>query len=96
MATKASKHPRSVATESPFNERERAPDMPFEEGVHDELSPDLRHRMISEAAYFLHIQRGYEDGYDMDDWLQAEAEIDHLLLNPQEREAPRFARKATE
>lgn len=62
------------------------PDMPFEEGMHDVLEPDLRHRMISEAAYHLYAQRGYEDGYDVDDWLQAEAQIDHIIVNP-EREA---------
>ena len=58
------------------------PDMPFEEGVHDALDPDLRHRMISEAAYYLYAQRGYDDGYDLDDWLQAEAQIDHVIMNP--------------
>jgi hypothetical protein len=57
------------------------PDMPFEEGAHDALDPDLRHRMISEAAYHLYVQRGYEDGYDVDDWLQAEAEVDHVIAN---------------
>jgi hypothetical protein len=58
------------------------PDMPFEEGVHDELDPDLRHRLISEAAYHLYAERGFGDGYDMDDWLQAEAQVDHTILNP--------------
>lgn len=62
------------------------PDMPFEEGAHDALDPDLRHRMISEAAYHLYAERGYEDGYDVEDWLQAEAQIEHIITNP-EREA---------
>ena len=56
--------------------------MPFEEGAHDALDPDLRHRIISEAAYYLYARRGYEDGYDQDDWLQAEAQIDHVVMNP--------------
>jgi hypothetical protein len=38
--------------------------------------------MISEIAYHRYTDRGYADGYDVDDWLQAEAEVDHLLLNP--------------
>ena len=42
--------------------------MPFEEGAHDALDPDLRHRLISEAAYYLYVERGYADGYDLDDW----------------------------
>ena len=61
---------------------EGVPEMPFEEGAHDTLDPDLRHRMISEAAYHLYAQRGYTEGYDLDDWLQAEAQVDHTTLSP--------------
>ena len=60
------------------NARETEP--PFGEGAHDEIDPDLRHRMISEAAYHLYAERGYADGYEVDDWQQAEAAVDHLLL----------------
>ena len=87
--------PQAPADPAPSREREvhqlraepleeRADDdveQPFAEGAHDAIDPDLRHRMISEAAYHHYVQRGYEDGYDLDDWLQAEAEIDHLLLD---------------
>jgi hypothetical protein len=58
-------------------------DMPFAEGADDSLDPDLRHRMISEAAYHMFIQRGYADGYELDDWLQAEAQVDHVAVNGQ-------------
>jgi len=61
-------------------QNEAVSETPFEEGVHDMLDPDLRHRMISEAAFRLYAQRGYTDGYDLDDWLQAEAEVDHTTL----------------
>ena len=37
------------------------------------------HRMISEAAYQLYAERGYVDGLELDDWLQAEAEVDRRL-----------------
>ncbi|HSC98259.1 MAG TPA: DUF2934 domain-containing protein [Casimicrobiaceae bacterium] len=37
--------------------------------------------MISETAYHRYAARGFSDGYDVDDWVQAEAEVDHLLLN---------------
>lgn len=57
-------------------------EMPFEEGARSTLDPDLRHRMISEAAYHLYQQRGYADGYDLDDWLQAEALVDHVAVKP--------------
>ena len=55
-------------------------DMPFEEGAGDTLDPDLRHRMVSEAAYYSYAQRGYADGYEFDDWLQAEAQVDHVAV----------------
>jgi len=55
---------------------------PFEEGVHDMLDADLRHRMISDVAYRLYAQRGYVEGYDLDDWLQAEAQVDHTTVEP--------------
>jgi hypothetical protein len=66
-----------------------AHDLPSVDGsAHALFDTDLRHRMISEAAFHLYTQRGYADGYDLDDWLQAEAQIDDLLMNP-EREDTR-------
>lgn len=38
-----------------------------------------RLHMISEAAYFLAEQRGFEPGHEMQDWLLAEADIDARL-----------------
>lgn len=35
-----------------------------------------RYRMIAEAAYLIAEQRGFEGDLSMDDWLQAEAEVD--------------------
>lgn len=37
-------------------------------------SQELRQR-ISEAAYYLYLNRGQVDGYDLVDWLQAEQTI---------------------
>ena len=56
--------------------------MPLEGGAQAAFDPDLRHRMISEAAYYLYTQRSYAEGYNPDDWLQAEAQIDNLIMNP--------------
>jgi hypothetical protein len=75
-------HPHSVANLAEVDEIDRVPDQPFAEGVADGLDADLRQRMISERAYRLYCERGGAEGYDLDDWLQAEAEVDHLLLNP--------------
>lgn len=38
-----------------------------------------RHRLIAEAAYYRAQARGFAPGGEMDDWIQAEAEIDHVL-----------------
>ncbi len=45
----------------------------------DDVKRDLRHRMISEAAYRIYAQRGYVDGFEFADWCEAEAEIDRVL-----------------
>lgn len=39
------------------------------------MDTEGRHRMISEAAYFIAECRGFSGGCPADDWLQAEAEI---------------------
>jgi hypothetical protein len=75
-------HPHTVANLAAEADIDRMPDQPFAEGVEDGLDADLRQRMISERAYRLYCERGGGEGYDLDDWLQAEAEVDHLLLNP--------------
>ena len=61
---------------------ETMPDQPFAEGPASEIDPELRYRLVSEAAYRHFVERGYTDGGDLEDWLQAEAEIDHFLVNP--------------
>ena len=35
-----------------------------------------RQRRIAEAAYYRALARGFEPGNEVDDWIQAEAEID--------------------
>ena len=78
----AGRHPHSVATIAPQAETESLPDQPFVEGAKDELDPDLRHRLISEAAFHRQAERGYDEGYDRDDWLEAEADVDHVVVGP--------------
>ncbi|HEX4051557.1 MAG TPA: DUF2934 domain-containing protein [Steroidobacteraceae bacterium] len=41
--------------------------------------PERRQSMIAEAAYHLAQRRGFEPGYELDDWLTAEAEVDSAL-----------------
>ena len=75
------KHPHVVPILDAQDQVDDVPDQPFAEGAQDTIDRDLRHRMISEAAYHRHVERGYADGYDLDDWLDAETAIDHVLLN---------------
>ena len=39
------------------------------------LERDRIRSMICDRAYFLAERRGFEPGHDVDDWLQAEAEV---------------------
>lgn len=82
-------HPRSVPIVALESEDEMEPDQPFTESALDAIDPDLRQRMISETAYRYYSERGYADGYDVDDWLQAETDVDHVLLNPHDRAGAR-------
>jgi len=41
-----------------------------QENVSANLEEDIRHR-----AYELYVQRGRQDGHDLDDWLRAEEEM---------------------
>jgi len=47
-----------------------------QEDLEDTRSDDERHSMIAEAAYYRALERGFETGFELDDWLQAEAEIE--------------------
>jgi hypothetical protein len=75
MKTEAAKEPRarkareSAKTAVPARpEKEPVPCLP--------VSPcDDLHIRIAQRAYELHADRGYRQGYALDDWLEAEREI---------------------
>ena len=92
MAPRTRKEADVVSPPNPLNADPRDPsieevagdmiddlDTPIEEDAKGEIGAELRHRMISEAAYQLYVERGYVDGLELDDWLQAEAEVDRRL-----------------
>jgi hypothetical protein len=56
-----------------------------------EISSEVRQRMIAEAAYFRAMQRSFHDGNSLDDWLEAEREINRLLPSPQQQKQERAA-----
>jgi len=43
------------------------------------ITPEERHRLIAEAAYFIAERRGFAAGCELDDWLRAEAEVERRL-----------------
>lgn len=43
------------------------------------VTPELRYRMISEAAFYIAESHGFDPSRSMDDWLEAEAMIDARL-----------------
>ena len=77
----ARRHMHGVPILASDYEVDEAPDQPFAEGVADEIDPDLRHRLISEAAFHRQTERGYNSDYEDDDWRDAEGEVDHVVLN---------------
>jgi len=38
--------------------------------------PEERQQLIAQAAYFIAERRGFSPGNEIEDWLQAEAEIE--------------------
>jgi len=44
-----------------------------------EISEDARRGMIAEGAYLRAERRGFAPGFEVEDWLAAEAEVDALL-----------------
>ena len=46
---------------------------------------ETRGRMIAEAAYFLAQQRGFADGCALEDWLEAENQVNAMLTSVKAR-----------
>jgi hypothetical protein len=61
--------------------------------VRTPVQPEERRRMIAEAAYLRAEARGFQGGDPVQDWLEAEQEIDIRLMQavpqPQGQAAPR-------
>lgn len=45
-------------------------------------SPEEVRKLISEAAYYRAKQRGFAPGHELEDWVQAEAEVLQRLASP--------------
>jgi len=47
-----------------------------------EVTTEERHHLICEAAYYRAERRSFAPGNELEDWLNAEAEIESMLTNP--------------
>src|SRR5690349_7066455 len=44
-------------------------------GMRSEMSPEETYRLIQEAAYYKAKARGFAPGHEVQDWIEAEAEV---------------------
>src|SRR5437660_8216296 len=70
---------REALTSAPETQVPEQSKPPAAESAQSGIDPVVRHRMISEAAYRRYAQRGCTEGSELEDWLQAETEIDRQL-----------------
>jgi len=69
-ASKSRKSTSSTSTSTPKKSRKNNPIL----GLGDEYGDDQFYR-TAECAYYKAEARGFEPGYEMEDWLAAEAEV---------------------
>jgi len=81
MQPQSARDPRKRKPVQPVREQTAA--VSEKEPVHCQpVSPcDDLHVRIAQRAYELHVERGYREGYALDDWLEAEREILGLACN---------------
>ncbi len=75
MHSLIAKEPRRQKTAESLQRQE--PAVSQKEPVHSQpvSLPDDRQARITDRAYALYAERGYREGYALDDWLEAEREI---------------------
>ncbi|MEZ5444673.1 MAG: DUF2934 domain-containing protein [Gammaproteobacteria bacterium] len=59
------------------------------------LTAEEREQLIAEAAYRIAEVRGFGDGHELDDWLEAEKEVDALLAVATDRGVAATMRRAS-
>jgi len=74
------KKAKSEKPEKPPIRRQSVPREAIASG-NSNVTPDERHRMIAEAAYHRAEKRGFVNGDPVQDWLEAEAQIESELRN---------------
>ena len=63
----------------PSNLASKTPQAPkpsaFSGNARADVTPEELRKLISEAAYYRAKQRGFAPGHELEDWVQAEAEV---------------------
>ena len=72
------KAPRKPA-KAPRKPRAARAGAPFPANPGSDASPEDVWKMIAEAAYFKAKARGFAPGREVEDWIEAEAEVMHRL-----------------
>ncbi|TMH60779.1 MAG: DUF2934 domain-containing protein [Betaproteobacteria bacterium] len=62
--------------------RERLVKTPMQESAPQSRSAGELQGLIAQAAYYRAEQRGFQPGFEVDDWLAAEAEVMTRLRGP--------------
>lgn len=81
-STKTPTGDRQVARKAGFTKGGANPPARREDGAANtrpRLLPEERRRLIAETAYFIAERRGFAAGWELEDWLQAEAEVNRRL-----------------
>ena len=66
--------PRKAPASAPAKPAKPAPQS-FASHARAEISAEELRKLIAEAAYYRAKRRGFAPGYEVEDWIQAEAEV---------------------
>jgi hypothetical protein len=70
--------PKAPAAKPPAPARPQVPRATSEKPATQVSGDDLQ-RLVAEAAYYRAQRRGFEPGYELQDWVEAEAEVRRLI-----------------
>lgn len=70
----------AAATAAPAEVKAQAPrKTAAKKSAKQKVTSEQRHEMVCTAAYFIAEKRGFMHGYDHDDWLAAEVQVDATI-----------------
>ena len=72
-STERRKTPRKPAAVTPKPDKRSAP--LSTSNIRGEASPEEIRRLIAEVAYYRAMERGFEPGHELEDWIEAESEV---------------------